>query len=48
MTTIHDAYVNALLADATYALSANQSYLGDDLKDALNTRMTPHFSRLHQ
>ena len=40
MTTIHDAYINALLADATYALSANRSYLGGDLKDALSTRMT--------
>jgi hypothetical protein len=24
MTTIHDAYINALLADATYALTANR------------------------
>lgn len=41
MTTIHDAYINALLADATYALSVTGSYRDDDLKLALNTRMTP-------
>jgi len=43
MTTIHDAYINALLADATYALEVNGPYSGDDLKTLvdLNKRMTP-------
>ena len=43
MTTIHDAYINALLADATYALSAEGTYSGADLKDLsdLKARMTP-------
>jgi hypothetical protein len=49
MTTIHDAYINALLADATYALSATGPYSGNDLKNllGLNERMTPacHFYR---
>jgi len=44
MTTIHDAYINALLADATYALATNKpnGYSSDDLKSllSLNTRMT--------
>ena len=43
MATIHDAYINALLADATYALNENNSpngITGDTLKDALSTRMT--------
>ena len=45
MTTIHDAYINALLADATYALEKNRAngYSGVQLKnlDTLKDRMTP-------
>lgn len=40
MTTIHEAYINALLADATYALAVSGPYGGSNLKDALNNRMT--------
>lgn len=44
MTTIHDAYINALLADATYALTTNKpnGYTHEDLKNllSLSTRMT--------
>ena len=45
MTTIHEAYINALLADATYALTINRpnGYSSDELKNLLelNNRMTP-------
>jgi hypothetical protein len=42
MTTIHDAYINALLADATYALTQNypNGVPGDILKGLLTERMT--------
>ncbi|MGB8598830.1 MAG: hypothetical protein WCD07_03225, partial [Burkholderiales bacterium] len=42
MTTIHDAYINALLADATYALDVRVSDNMDrsDLLAKLTTRMT--------
>jgi trimeric autotransporter adhesin len=41
MTTIHDAYINALLADATYALELNlDNKSGSDLITLLTTRMT--------
>ena len=44
MTTIQDAYINALLADATYALTENKDtgYSGNDLKglDTIKIRMT--------
>jgi hypothetical protein len=42
MTTIHDAYINALLADATYALSFGtlDDLTGPDLSEKLTTRMT--------
>ena len=43
MTTIHSAYQNALLADATYALEVDglQNTSGTELKDILKDRMTP-------
>jgi hypothetical protein len=43
MTTIHDAYINALLSDATYALEDEGPYSSEDLKVLvdLKTRMTP-------
>ncbi|MGB8763708.1 MAG: calcium-binding protein [Burkholderiales bacterium] len=41
MTTIHDAYINALLADATYAFISNRENLSPEaLILALTTRMT--------
>ncbi|RZU02313.1 calcium-binding protein [Rivibacter subsaxonicus] len=41
MSTIQDAYWNALLADATYALLANvENKSGDALRDLLKERMT--------
>ncbi|MGB9151375.1 MAG: hypothetical protein WCB36_14145 [Burkholderiales bacterium] len=41
MTTIHDAYINALLADATYAFKTNRDNISDlPLIDALKDRMT--------
>ncbi len=41
MTTIPDSYINALLADATYALKGNVNDLkGVDLVTTLKTRMT--------
>lgn len=41
MTTIHKAYINALLADATYAITGNINNLGGvDLVTALKVRMT--------
>lgn len=43
MTTITNAYKNALLADATYALNEDglQNKTGKDISDLLATRMTP-------
>jgi len=43
MIAIHDAYINALLADATYALGQNglEGRAGVSLKDLLSDRMTP-------
>src|SRR3972149_1674204 len=46
MTTLKDAYINALLADATYALESNvpnvlNGLTGNDLTVRLNERMTP-------
>ena len=41
MTTIHDAYINALLADATYAFTTNSDNVsGLELIGALTPRMT--------
>jgi Ca2+-binding RTX toxin-like protein len=43
MTTIQEAYINALLADAAYALTSdvNNGITGDHLTEFLNKRMTP-------
>ncbi len=43
MAMIHEAYINALLADATYALKSDtpNGYNKGDLINLLNTRMTP-------
>lgn len=41
MTTINDAYINALLADATYAEGLVDGAQGVRLKDLLSSRMTP-------
>lgn len=41
MTTITDAYINALLADATYAKNLLDGLKGDDLERTLSERMTP-------
>ncbi len=43
MPTINDDYVNALLADATYALdeSASDGFTKDKLIEAITKRMTP-------
>ncbi|WP_282110386.1 hypothetical protein [Shewanella algicola] len=43
MTTIDQAYINALLADATYALddSVERGTTGNELEEFLNERMTP-------
>ena len=42
MPTINDTYINALLADATYALESNMmnGLTGGDLTDELKERMT--------
>jgi hypothetical protein len=41
MATIHDNYINALLADATYALVGNRENItGQTLFNFLNERMT--------
>lgn len=40
MTTIHNAYVNALLADAAYVGNLAPEMTGQNLLDALRTRMT--------
>lgn len=46
MTTIHEAYINALLADATYALDET-TRPGVDLVNlaALKDRMTPTLAK---
>jgi YD repeat-containing protein len=41
MTTIDDAFTNALLADATYVHDLLPGWTGPDLYDALKERMTP-------
>lgn len=43
MTNINSAYINALLADATYALDTNdlEGKKAKDLADLLEKRMTP-------
>lgn len=45
MTTIHEAYINALLADATYALENNapSGYRGDNLINLLKTKGVNNF-----
>ena len=47
MTAIHNTYINALLADATYALKSGtpNGLNGDDLKVALEKRMTPTLAK---
>jgi len=49
VTSIHNAYINALLADAAYALTTNKptGYTHDDLKNllSLSTRMTPSLAQ---
>lgn len=39
MTTIKDAYINALLADATYAVTTNDETTSDNLEDSLGTNL---------
>ena len=39
MTTIKDAYINALLADATYAVTTNNEKLGENLKKRLGENL---------
>lgn len=41
MTTIHDAYINALLADAAYVDKLTPGLFGDKLAEKLSKRMTP-------
>jgi Ca2+-binding RTX toxin-like protein len=41
MTTIHDTYINALLADATYVDDLQRGMTGVALRDKLAGRMTP-------
>lgn len=43
MNKINDAFINAILADATYALDTNglEDKAGEDLKNLLSKRMTP-------
>jgi hypothetical protein len=38
---IHDAFINALLADAAYVEGLKPSETGDDLEADLSKRMTP-------
>lgn len=47
MTTISEAYINAVLADATYALddTVGNEYPKDKLQDILKTRMTPTLAK---
>ena len=50
MTTIHNAYINALLADATYALDdkITNGLTSGDLTEVLDERMTPCSCQLYQ
>ena len=45
MTTIHDAYLNALLADAAYVDDFVPGMTGSRLTDQLTRRMTPHLAK---
>ena len=47
MTTINNAYQNALLADATYALEIDglENKTGFDLEGYLDKRMTPTLAK---
>ncbi|MBK8186127.1 MAG: hypothetical protein IPK77_02105 [Cellvibrio sp.] len=47
MATINQIYINALLADATYALEDERykDYTGNDLFQLLTTRMTPELAK---
>jgi hypothetical protein len=47
MITIYDAFINALLADATYALddTTTNGLTGKELEKYLNTRMTPTLAK---
>jgi len=40
MNKIHDSFVNALLADATYVNRLTRNLSGKDLTDVLKSRMT--------
>ena len=41
MTATHDAYINALLADASYVNNLTPNLSGDNLAQRLTGRMTP-------
>ena len=45
MTTINDAYTNALLADSSYVSDLKQGMTGTALKDILSSRMTPALAK---
>ena len=47
MANINEAYINALLADATYALDEDteNGLTGNGLIDAISERMTPVLSK---
>ena len=45
MTTIHDAYINALLADAAYVKNLDATITPGDLTTALSDRMTPELAK---
>ncbi|MFC7421459.1 hypothetical protein ACFQNF_16460 [Iodobacter arcticus] len=45
MTIIHDAYINALLADAAYVSKLSSNDTGKVLADKLSLRMTPMLAK---
>lgn len=46
MSTIHEIFISALLADATYVDGLSDDLRSNDLLDVLSTRMTPTIAKL--